>query len=160
AVACDSYRRRLEQTHAVLLWPPVSGVAPSQYSHPRLGVFVAQPAPHPPPGEGGEEGEGLSRCPVTMVVRPTPQHKVESVQQGGEGVVCRSARRVTYFGLNRCKGGSGRVGVHEALRGAALLVALDVHPQEVEALVDVDDSRLLFGKAQAHGEKPRCCPLT
>src|SRR5207247_235514 len=111
AVACDGYRRRLEQTHLVLLRPPLPGVAPSQYSHARLGVFVAQPAPHSPPGEGGEEGEGFGRCPVTVVVRPSTQHKVESVQQDGEGLVRGSARRVTRFGLDRGKSGSGRIGV-------------------------------------------------
>src|SRR5438445_3517979 len=107
-------------------------MAPSQYSHARLTVFVAQPAPDPPPGEGREKGEGCGRGAVTVVVRPSPQYKVESVQQGGEGLVCRSARRATHLSLDRREGGPGRVGVHEALCGASLLVTLDVHPQEVE----------------------------
>src|SRR5579871_5843859 len=119
-------------------------MAPSQYTHTRLAVLVAQPTPDPPPGEGGEKGKGLGRNPVTVVVRPTPQHKVESVQQGGEVLVCRSARCITYLCLDRREGGSGRERVYETLGGASLLVTLNVHPQEVEALVNVDDSRLLF----------------
>jgi hypothetical protein len=81
---------------------------------------------------------------MTVVVRPTAQHKVESVQHGGEGLVRGSARRVTYFSLDRRKGGSGWVDVDEALGGASLLMTLDVHSQEVEALINVDDLRLVL----------------
>src|SRR5262249_44645538 len=133
AVPRDGYRCRLEQAHPVLLGPPVPGVAPAQDAHARLRVFVAKPAQHSPPGEGGEIREGLCRSPMTVVVRPPAQHKVDSVQQGGEVLVRRSARRVAYLDLDRCESGAGRIGVHEALRGASLLVALDMHPQEVEA---------------------------
>src|SRR6266542_1950120 len=53
AVADDRDRCRLEQAHLVLLRPPLPGMAPSQHSHARLRVLMAQPAPHPPPGDGG-----------------------------------------------------------------------------------------------------------
>ena len=41
------------------------------------------------------------------------------------------------------------------LRRASLAAALDAPAEEVEALVDVDDARLGFRQAQAHGGEDR-----
>src|SRR6266498_4746515 len=50
-----------------------------------------------------ERKEKVLACPVTVVVRPSAQHKVESVKQAGECMVRGSARRVEHFVLDRGK---------------------------------------------------------
>src|SRR5665647_3440497 len=113
-------------------------------------LLVAEPADHPMPKKSTQVTEGRLGDPMAEVVGPPSQYRVEPVDEGGERLVRRPLRRSLNLGLHWGQCGLGGIGVHVVLRRASLLVPLDTESEEVEALVDVDDPRLLLRQAQAH----------
>ncbi len=102
----------------------------------------AQPADYPLPGELAEVAEGLLGHAVLEVGRPSPQHRVEPVQQVGQRPVVCSAGQRPHPCHDRKQGFLRRVGVEVALSRASLAAALDAPAEEVETLIEVDHAGL------------------
>ena len=113
--------------------------------HVQPDVSLPEPADDPPEGEVIDVVEGPGRHAVTEVVAPAPQYRVQPAQQVFERSMLCSAGQQSGLPDDRSQRLLRRVGVDRLLAGpASPVAALDTPPQEVEALVDVADPRLLF----------------
>ena len=80
---------------------------------------------------------------VAEVGGPSTQHAVQPVQQDGQWLVVGCSGHRAHLSLEGGDRLLGRVGVDHSLSlGAALPLAHDAEPEEVEALVNVSNPRL------------------
>lgn len=137
--------------------PPPGEVAASEPLPVGAGMLAAQPADDPVPDIGAQVAEGGLGHPVSEVVGPAPQHRVEPAQQFVERFVATLAAQGLHRGHDLPKRDLGRIGIDEVLGRASLPVTPDAPGEEDEALVDVGDGGLGLRQAQPDGGQDRCC---
>src|SRR5215813_11277826 len=118
-------------------------------------VFAPRPPYDPVPGIAGQVSEGGGGHAGPEVRAPASQRRVELADEGLERLVDAAPADRLHFHRHGLDGFAGRVGVDVVPAGASLAVALDAPAEEVEALIDVGDLRLLRRQAQAHRGQDR-----
>src|SRR5207247_527781 len=151
SVARGAHLGRVEQCGPGGYWPPCAGAVAAADSLQRDPAVLAPcPSLDPVPGEFGQAGEGDGGHSGLEVRAPAPQRRVELADEGLERLVDVAPADRLHLDRYRLDGFAGRIGVDVIPAGASLAVALDAPAEEVEALVDVGDLRLLRRQAQAH----------
>src|SRR5262249_26028613 len=104
-------------------------------------MFSAEPAHDPSPREGIEIAERRCGRTVAEVVGPASEERIHALEEGGERQVLRSLRQRSRPTADGQESLLRRVCIDVTLGTASLLLAPNSPAQEVEALVNVDDSR-------------------
>src|SRR5450759_4699120 len=93
-------------------------------------VFASKPGYRPSPGEGVEIAERRFGHAMLKVVGPSPQERVDPLQEGGERQVLRSLRQRPHPTADSQDGFLGRVRIDVALASASLLLLSLIHISE------------------------------